>query len=200
MQESNKLHDTKISSAIQLVSLTRETAEDAKTLARLIFPDESDNLTIESEIHTYIVRPSYPPDPDGIDPRKTAFYLARTNEGFIGLTGHYQYLTPSGEAWLSWFGLVPAARGRGWGKILLTMTMDILRNQGFHMLRLWTTDHPDDSIARFLYRSAGFVEEPFSPNFPGYFVYSLALSDRPLTFWRDLTDKPDVPGGLLRTP
>lgn len=183
---------------LHLLPLSLKTAPDARRVGRTIFPQSSEHSAIYREIDTYLGGPPYAEDPDGIEPSQTAFYLARSNLGYVGLTGHYQYFAPPGEVWLGWFGLIPEVRGQGWGKVLLSLTLDILRTKNAHTLRLWTTDHPADSVARHLYRSTGFAEAPFSPDFPRYFVYSLALTDSPLVAWCDSRHKPHCPAGLPR--
>ena len=82
------------------------------------------------------------------------------------------------EAYLAELYVVPAERGRGLGRALLSSAVDLARERGADTIDLGTSE--DDVAARALYESMGFTNRE-GPGGPVMFVYEreLATPDRP---------------------
>jgi GNAT superfamily N-acetyltransferase len=73
------------------------------------------------------------------------------------------------EAYLAELYVVPAARGHGLGRALLTAALDAARKRGADRIELGTSE--TDEAARNLYESLGFVNRERPPHGPVMFVY-----------------------------
>ena len=79
-----------------------------------------------------------------------------TNE-VIGLTGLYRRKgDPSDLVWLSWYCIRSDERGRGGGRKLLEWTINEVRDRGYKIFRVYTSDDPTEAIAQELYEQLGF--------------------------------------------
>lgn len=91
--------------------------------------------------------------------KKIDCYVAQESVAgpLIGITGLYQGKNdPADVAWLGWFGVDSAYRGRGLGKKLLLWTMAQARSEGYKKLRLYTSTYPAEAAAQILYEKLGF--------------------------------------------
>jgi len=88
------------------------------------------------------------------------FWIAVGENGDIcGTTGFYAEKKDFHEAvWLSWFCVDPKYRGQGIGKQLLEFSITTAREYDKKYLRLYTSDHPGEAEAQFLYEKYGFKE------------------------------------------
>lgn len=69
--------------------------------------------------------------------------------------------------------VAPPSRGRGLGRSLLELAMDIARRRGAIWIELGTSE--DDVAARGLYESAGFINREGGPDGPVMYVYEREL-------------------------
>lgn len=107
----------------------------------------------------------------------------RTRYDVLGIIGLYRRLNEPNALHLGWFGVDPAARGRGIGGHLLDFAIAEARRAGVPYLRLDTTDEPDLAAANRLYDQRGFVTTKTRSPSPGQ-----AWS----TIWRELHLSPLV--------
>ncbi len=128
---------------------------------------------------------------------RARFWAARFNGRVVGLAGLYDYRGMPSETWLSWFGLVPAVRGHGFGSRLLDYVIVSIRNEGRAVLRLWTTVEDEYLTAIRLYEKRGFSTEEYPP-LPGEdwrtLVMSLGLNGTTPIPWLSLSDRPPLCG------
>jgi GNAT superfamily N-acetyltransferase len=83
--------------------------------------------------------------------------LDEISEKVIGTTGLYSLEEDANEAyWVGWFCVHPDFTGQGIGRALLKYIIEISRASGKRFLRLYTSDHPVESTAQFLYESMDF--------------------------------------------
>jgi L-amino acid N-acyltransferase YncA len=105
----------------------------------------------------------------------------------------------SPETWLSWYGLLPVARGRGHGARLLDWIIRTSREEGRAVLRLWTTVEDEYRLAIRLYEKHGFMTEEY-PALPGEtwrtVVMSLSLNGATPLPWLSVADRPELGGRL----
>jgi GNAT superfamily N-acetyltransferase len=75
----------------------------------------------------------------------------------LGTTGMYSIEEDLIEAyWLGWFCVGHEFRGRGVGLLLLDFTIREATSRGKKYLRLYTSNHPNEAAAQFLYEKKGF--------------------------------------------
>lgn len=94
---------------------------------------------------------------------KTKFYLAYDNNECIGITGIYYYKNDLENAWVAFFGLLEEFRYKGYGKVLLQLTEDLMRDMGFKYSRLFT-DRLNNDLAISFYKRNGYVFEKYDSN------------------------------------
>ena len=125
------------------------------------------------------------------------FWVARFEGRVAGLAGLYYYRGMPSDAWLSWYGLTPVARGRGNGGRLLDWVIRTARDEGRTILRLWTTVEDEYRLAIQLYEKRGFTAEEYPP-LPGEtwrtIVMSLGLTGATPIPWLSLADRPELCG------
>ncbi len=133
---------------------------------------------------------------------RVRFWSARFNGRVVGLSGLYDYRGMPTETWLSWYGLVPAVRGHGFGSRLLESAIGCARDEGRAVLRLWTTVEDEYLPAIRLYEKRGFTSEDYPP-LPGEtwrtLVMSLGLNGTTPIPWLSLKDRPAL-GGRVTPP
>lgn len=125
------------------------------------------------------------------------FWTARLDGRVVGLAGLYDYRGMAADIWLSWYGLVPAARGRGHGGRLLDWVIKTAKSEGRTVLRLWTTVEDEYRMAIQLYEKRGFSAEEYPP-LPGEtwrtVVMSLGLTGATPIPWQSIADRPELCG------
>ena len=90
------------------------------------------------------------------------FYLAYVNHTVVGLTGIYA--KKNNECWLGWFGICPEYRRRGYATQLLDLTLEMMKNYGYKICRLYT-DTMNNQHAIQLYFKKGFqVDSTYQDN------------------------------------
>ena len=85
-----------------------------------------------------------------------AYYIAKDEGRIIGITGHYPPEDDSKEIWLGWFGVLPDARGHGWGTMILHETCRIVASLGATEMHIYSGDRPEERKAHALYIRNGF--------------------------------------------
>lgn len=168
--------------------------EEAQNVAAELFP-------WEHEHHTALRAALFPDaHSDFLRARRlnaARFWIARYEGRVAGLAGLYDYHEMPSDVWLSWYGLLPAARGRGHGGRLLDWVIRTARAEGRTVLRLWTTVEDEYSFAIQLYQKRGFTAEDYPP-LPGEtwrtIVMSLGLTGATPIPWLSMVDRPELCG------
>ncbi len=117
-------------------------------------------------------------------------YLAKDGDEIVGCSGLYSYHDNPKEAWLSWFGVLPDARKKGYGEQILTATKELAKQKGFTALRLYTSGKLYANACR-LYEKSGFTGEKYTKellfNLMGFQekIYSASLTDQPVKPWNN---------------
>jgi GNAT superfamily N-acetyltransferase len=131
---------------------------------------------------------------------RVRFWPARFDNRVVGVAGLYDYRDMAAETWLSWFGLLPVMRGHGHGARFLDRIIDLARQEGRTVLRLWTTDEEEYGAATRLYLKRGFTVEDY-PMLPGEdwrtFVMSLGLNGTTPIPWLSLEHRPELCGRII---
>jgi GNAT superfamily N-acetyltransferase len=171
--------------------------DDARKVAAELFPWETDH-------HTALGAALFPEaHSEFMSPRRLAaarFWTARVDGRVAGLAGLYDYTGMPTETWLSWFGLLPVARGRGHGGKLLDWIIHTVHEDGRSVLRLWTTVEDEYRTAIRLYQQRGFIAEEY-PALPGEswrtIVMSLGLNGTTPIPWLSISDRPELGGRII---
>ena len=117
-------------------------------------------------------------------------YLVQDRDKIVGCSGLYSYHDNPKEAWLSWFGVLPDARKKGYGEQILAATKEIAKQKGFTALRLYTSGKLYTNACR-LYEKSGFTGEKYTKELPLNLmrlqekIYSISLTDKPVTLWNN---------------
>jgi ribosomal protein S18 acetylase RimI-like enzyme len=94
-------------------------------------------------------------------------------DGFAQLRFRPSVIREGLDAYLEELYVAPAQRGRGLGRALLEAAIAESRRQGATRIELGTSE--DDTAARALYESAGFINREGGPDGPVMFVYERDL-------------------------
>jgi len=87
------------------------------------------------------------------------YWIATLRGRIVGVTGLYRTVDDNPDVrWLGWFCLddSPEVRGQGFGDELIQFTIDQARREGTKILRIETSDVPEEQIAQKVYEKAGF--------------------------------------------
>ena len=154
-----------------VASVRRATAEDAELVARLLhdFQLEYDEPSpgVESMAERYEKQ---------LRERQVTVLLAGAGpDGFAQLRFRPWVYSdgPKAHSYLEELYVVPALRGKGLGRALLEMAMDVARDEGATHMELGTSE--DDVAARALYESAGFSNREGRPDGPVMLFYEREL-------------------------
>jgi GNAT superfamily N-acetyltransferase len=168
--------------------------EEARNVASELFPWESEHHTalgaaLFPEAHAAFLA--------GRRLESARFWIARVDGRVAGIAGLYNYRAMPAETWLSWYGLLPVARGSGHGSRLLDWVIRTAREDGRAVLRLWTTVEDEYQTAIRLYEKRGFIPEHYPP-LPGEswrtIVMSLGLTGATPIPWLSIADRPELGG------
>ena len=171
--------------------------EETRRVAAELFP-------WENEHHTALAAALFPEAHAGfLSARRlecARFWTGRFNGRVTGVAGLYDYRGMPSETWLSWYGLLPVARGHGHGARLLDTIIKITREEGRAVLRLWTTIEDEYVAAIKLYEKRGFTAEEY-PALPGEtwltLVMSLGLNGTTPIPWLTLDNRPELGGRMV---
>ncbi len=171
--------------------------EETRRVAAELFP-------WENEHHTALEAALFPEAHAGfLSARRlecARFWTASLNGRVAGMAGLYDYRGMPSETWLSWYGLLPVARGHGHGARLLDAIIKITRGEGRAVLRLWTTIEDEYVAAIRLYEKRGFTAEEY-PALPGEtwrtLVMSLGLNGATPIPWLSLANRPELGGRMV---
>lgn len=146
---------------MQIQPLSSERLASAINLANQVFPYNS--LSENAEL---AFRASISQDIDNkikdfeiIGITDAQYWVALDHkQQLLGITGLYGYKKDQHEAyWLGWTCVDPKVRGQKIGSKLVDFAIEKARTAGKLFLRLYTSDHPEQKIARILYEKRGFV-------------------------------------------
>jgi GNAT superfamily N-acetyltransferase len=187
-----------LSAAIMKIELLQPTVlEETRRVAAELFP-------WENEHHTALAAALFPEAHAGfLSARRlecARFWTASLAGRVVGIAGLYDYRDMPSETWLSWYGLLPVARGHGHGARLLDSIIRTTREEGRAVLRLWTTDEDEYGAATRLYERRGFTAEEY-PALPGEtwrtLVMSLGLDGATPIPWLSLANRPELGGRVV---
>lgn len=110
------------------------------------------------------------------------YFVVYQNEKPIGVTGMSPDNQEKDMCWVTWLGLLPNERGKGYGRIVLEQTLNFIKEKGYKTARLYTSRKWNVN-AQFLYKKIMELEEPYQQegnDYSHYVVFSKSLSDKPV--------------------
>ena len=143
--------------------LTPEFLSEATTLLHSVFPDDA---VIPEDNPGYAFAASLEPEKykkiyvrDDLLFLRYFVMLDNITHKVIGTTGLYKHTTdPKDLVWLGWYCIDPAYRGKGLGSYLLQWTIDLAKDEGYSVLKLYTSDDSYHDIAQKVYEEFEFTE------------------------------------------
>ncbi|MBD2179364.1 GNAT family N-acetyltransferase [Pseudanabaena sp. FACHB-1998] len=152
-QTTNKFKDS-----MQIQALSRSTLSSAIELANLVFPyqkvleraDLAFKLSLTSGWTSKLILQL-------VSIAEPRYWVALNEDGDVtGVTGLYKYLKDKDDSlWLGWTCVSPLARGKGIGGQLVDFAITKARSEGKKFLKLYTSNHPNESAAQHLYERRG---------------------------------------------
>lgn len=88
--------------------------------------------------------------------QRLEYYLGYENNTVIGISGVYADNTE--ECWLGWFGIRPEYRRRGYASSILKLQLEIMKNYGYKICRLYTNEVINNTAVK-LYIKNGFEKD-----------------------------------------
>ena len=166
---------------LELVDYTNY--KEAIEIQKEVFPEEDGTMNILASLDrdVFMRKTGLFYDDDHVK-----YYVAYDDDDAVGITGIYHYDNDPASAWLAWFGVLPDKRRRHYGEKILEQTMEVARQKGFEVMRLYT-DAADNTMAIKLYEKLGFVGEKYSAEELPYncYIYSKDLRGRKVELWND---------------
>lgn len=144
-----------------IIPCSYERAEEAEALARAVFK------WVDIPIRLSFLIFKYPNNffvrwlsrfADVKDYLSTDIYVDHDDQ-VVGTIGLYRTWKDFQEAvWVSWFCVLPDARKQGIGQALIDHVVSQARAGGYQIIRLYTSTHPIEKQAQYLYEKNGFFE------------------------------------------
>lgn len=155
-------------------------ALEAIFVQRKIFDDDGLLNILSSLDYNLFISLTNLPYPDD----HVKYYLAYLNNQPIAITGLYYYPDYPDDMWLAWFGVIPEYQGLGYGKMVLTWSMEKALSEGKKNFRLYT-DESTMCTAVKLYKSFGFIGEKYTCEELDYdcYLYSKSLIGNKVDLW-----------------
>lgn len=147
-----------VSMPLQILSLTVDRSDEACAFADNIF----DYCKGAKPTHWFraSLHPTELPTLRGLEPGvkgPVGYWIADIGGRVVGTTGLYEMEEDQATTdWLGWFCTDPEFRNQGVAKHLILHTIDVSRQRGKKLLRLYTSRHPRESSAQFFYDKYGF--------------------------------------------
>ena len=162
---------------INFVKVTQDNLELAVSIQNKIFPGEDGR-------QNYI---------EGItnDPYRKEMinYIMYDDIIPVGVVGLYSYNEYPLDSWLSWFGILPEFRNKGYGKIAFKYFETISKEKGYESIRVYTDDSFDKAIN--LYKSNGMIEEKYFNELESdeinnvTIIFSKSLTKKKIELWNN---------------
>ncbi|HEU5114365.1 MAG TPA: GNAT family N-acetyltransferase [Candidatus Paceibacterota bacterium] len=153
---------------LAIVPLSRANIDEAIELVHSVFPREAKQGIPEvpywdSLNHTGLA----------LESNRLEYYVAFENRQIIGVTGVFDEKDDTEAAWLGWFCVHPAFRGKGYGRQILEWTLALARSYGYKRFVVYTSRDPAESTAQLLYEKLGLVisSEEIHPGEPYDIIY-----------------------------
>ncbi|MDQ5962542.1 MAG: hypothetical protein QG653_349 [Patescibacteria group bacterium] len=141
-------------------SLSRENIKEATALVRFVFPNDSEGQDSPEEAYKASLDKEGHQDFITRHNIKTLEYFVVKNtpsEKIIGVTGWYTEATNEKDVvWLGWYCLHPDERGKGLGREILGWTISEVKMRGYKVMKLYTSEDPNEATAQILYEKMGF--------------------------------------------
>lgn len=160
---------------MQLVLVTKENLMEAYKIQKEIFPDSPDYLFLKRAVQS--------------QDKALNHYLAYDGEKVVGITGTYVEEIDKDSIWLSWFGVLPKERSKGYGRKILEETQKICKTLPYKFFRCYTTSSYNASALP-LYDSFYTISEKYENEDDETYdnttiIYSSSLCKEKVPYWEN---------------
>ena len=160
---------------MKLEKVDQKNLELSYHIQKTIFPEEPDFLFIRRSVNS--------------DRIEFNHYIAYVDDRPVGITGTYTEKCDKDSIWLSWFGVLPNERQKGYGREILLKTIEICKELPFKYFRCYTSIVKSGS-AQPLYRSVFDICEKYLNRDDETFndtllIYSMSLTDQTVPYWNN---------------
>lgn len=157
--------------------VTEKNIEKALKIQRRLFPLENGEDDLKESINKS--KKYY---------KHLEYYLVHNGKFYIGITGIYSYNEYPDDAWIGWFGVLPAFRRMGYGTEIFEYTHNLAIKMGFKYLRVYADDKYDFVATKFYTKMQMFKEYYTKEKYIGYLVgnlviFSLSLLQKEIVPW-----------------
>lgn len=115
------------------------------------------------------------------------YWLVKKGRAIVGMTGIYTYKKYPDDIFLSWYGVLPEYRGKGYGKSILEWSINEGKRMGFKQFRLSTHSGLYPKAVP-LYRKIGMREEKYThekKDGVDNLIFSKSLQNKPCPEWNN---------------
>ena len=160
---------------MELVLVTKDNLLLAYKVQKEIFPDSPDYLFLKKAAKSDDVALNH--------------YLAYENGRVVGITGVYHEDIDKDSIWLSWFGVLPNERSKGYGRKILKETERICKTMPFKYFRCYTSSSYNASALP-LYESFYTISEKYENDDDETYdkttiIYSYSLTNDKVPYWNN---------------
>lgn len=160
---------------MELVKVDNENLDLAYKIQKEIFPDEPDYLFLKRAVDS--------------DKNELNHYIAYVDGRPVGITGTYTEKCDQDSIWLSWFGVLPNERRKGYGKEMLLATLNICKALPYKFFRCYTSFIANAS-AQPLYQSIFQICEKYQNRDDETYndsllIYSMSLCNEKVPYWNN---------------
>lgn len=158
--------------------VTKENIDLATKIQNTIFPNENGRKNFLDSIGEHSYR------------KELKFWIVYDEDTPIGITGLYSYHEYPTDAFLGWFGVLPEARGKGFGSQMFDNFENTARNSGYENIRLYT-DELDNYEATKLYYKKGMISEEYTNEKDNIhavskiLIFSKSIINKPTEKWNN---------------
>lgn len=138
--------------------VVKENLPVAIAAGKKVFPKDSRNHRLPERAYRYSLNLKRAPKEVREEHRLMIYYLIYNQEKeVIGITGLYQCVDdPEDTYWLGWYGVIPEFRSKRYGTVILEFTEQLVIERQGTVLKLWTTEEPDEAAAQFVFEKMNY--------------------------------------------
>ena len=144
---------------ILIEQITKPNLDIGIAAGKILFPKDTEKINCPELPYRWSVQRKHPVTKQKHGHNILVYYLIYNHQcEVVALTGLYQEDgDPVDTCWLGWYGVLPEFRNRGYGKAVLEYTELLAKQFGKRVIKLWTTEEPDEAAAQFLFEKMNYA-------------------------------------------
>lgn len=158
--------------------ITKENLDLAIKIQNTIFPHENGAQNFIDSINHDPYR------------KELVNWLVFCDKDPIGIIGLYSYHEYPDDAFMGWYGVLPSARGKGYGSKIFDFFEDTAKKKDYKNIRLYTDDIANYEATKLYYKKGMLSEEYFNPedvvdSTGKTLIFSKSLSEKTIEKWNN---------------